>query len=77
MGSFSGQANAIHSPLRSMCLIGRNSDCNWVVQGPQGKFGGLFAERVAALKFAMFEGGTPHAAVMVPGTLELNMAQGR
>lgn len=71
-----GQASAIHSP-RSTCLIGRNSKGNWVVQGPHGKYGGLFVDRVAALKFAMFEGGTPHAAVMVPGTLELNMTQGR
>lgn len=71
-----GQANAIHFP-QSTCLIGRNSKGNWVVQGPHGKYGGLFVDRVAALKFAMFEGGTPHAAVMVPGTLELNMAQGR
>jgi hypothetical protein len=71
-----GQASAIRSP-QSTCLIGRNSKGNWVVQGPHGKYGGLFVDRVAALKFAMFEGGTPHAAVMVPGPLELNMAQGR
>ena len=71
-----GQANAIRSPLRSMCMIGKNSNGNWVVQGSQGKYGGLFVNRAAALKFAMFENGTPHAAVMVPGILELNMAQG-
>jgi hypothetical protein len=68
-----GQANAIHSPLRSTCMIGRNSKGYWVVQG--STFGGLFVSRAAALKFAMFENGTPHAAVMVPGTLELNMTQ--
>jgi hypothetical protein len=33
-----GQANAIHSPLRSMCMIGRDSKDNWVVQGPQGNY---------------------------------------
>jgi hypothetical protein len=71
------QANAIHSPLGAMCLIGKNSKGHWVVQGPQGRFGGLFVNRAEALKFAMFENGQPHAAVMVPGTFELNMAQGR
>ena len=72
-----GQAKAIHRSLRSICMIGRDSKGNWVVQGPQGKYGGLFVNRVAALKFAMFENGTPHAAVMVPGILELKMTQGR
>jgi hypothetical protein len=71
-----GQANAIHSPLRSMCRIGRDSKGRWVVQESRGKYGGLFVSRAAALRFAMFENGTPHAAVMVPGTLELNMAMG-
>jgi hypothetical protein len=71
-----GQAKSIHSPASAMCMIGRDSKGRWVVQGPQGKFGGLFVDRVAALKFAMFEGGTPHAAVMVPGILELKMTAG-
>jgi len=70
-------ANAIHSPLNSMCLIGKNSKGNWVVQGPQSKYGGLFVNRADALKFAMFENGHPHAAVMVPGILELNITPGR
>ena len=59
-----------------MCMIGRDSKGNWVVQGPQGRYGGLFANRVAALKFAMFEDGHPHAAVMVPYPLELNLTAG-
>jgi hypothetical protein len=71
-----GQANSIHSPLRSLCMIGKDSKGNWVVQGPHGKYGGLFVSRAAALRFAMFEDGTPHAAVMVPGTLELNVTMG-
>jgi len=72
-----GQANAIRSPLRSMCMIGRDSKGHWVVQGPQGRFGGLFINRAEALRFAMFETGQPHAAVMVPGILELNIGNGR
>lgn len=75
MGSFLGQARSYRSS-NSMCRIGKDGRGNWVVQGPQGKYGGLFVNRAAALKFAMFEGGEPHAAVMVPGILELNMTQG-
>jgi hypothetical protein len=59
-----------------MCCIGRNSKGHWVVQGQQGKYGGLFVNRAAALKFAMFEDGHPYAAVMVPYPLELNMTAG-
>jgi hypothetical protein len=44
-----------------------------VVQGPEGKYGGLFVNRTEALKFAMLENGHAHAAVIVPGSLELNM----
>jgi hypothetical protein len=37
--------------------------------------GGLFVNRTQALKFALFENGNrPQAVVMVPGTLELNIA---
>jgi hypothetical protein len=60
-----------------MCQIGKDSKGNWVVQGPQGMYGRLFVNRAEALKFATFENGHPNAAVMVPGTLELNMRQGR
>lgn len=70
-----GQANPIHSPLRSLCMIGRDSGGNWVVQGPQGRYGGLFTKRTEALRFAMFENNSPHAVVMVPGILELNVAR--
>jgi len=71
-----GQAKALNRSLPSMCMVGRDSKGNWVVQGPHGKYGGLFLNRVAALKFAMFENGAPHAAVMVPDILEINMTQG-
>ena len=70
-----GQASSIQSPLRSLCKIGKDCEGNWVVQGPHGRYGGLFVNRAEALRFAMFENGNPHAVVMVPGTLELNMTQ--
>ena len=71
-----GQAKSIHSPQYAMCRIDKDGRGNWVVEGPQGKYGGLFVNRAAALKFAMFEDGHPYAAVMVPYPLELNMTAG-
>ena len=58
-----------------MFMIGKNSRGNWVVQDQRGKCGGLFGDRVKALRFALFENGNnPQAVVMVPGVLELNMS---
>jgi hypothetical protein len=55
-------------------LIGKNRRGNWVVQDQQGLYGGLFADRAAALKFAMFGNGSrPRAVTMVPGIFELDM----
>ena len=55
-------------------LIGKNSRGNWVVQDERGLCGGLFIDRVEALKFAMFENGNrPQAVTMVPGVFELDM----
>ncbi len=55
-------------------LIGRNSRGNWVVRDPSGLRGGLFIDRVQAMKYAMFESGhRSQAAIMVPGILELDM----
>jgi hypothetical protein len=56
-------------------LIGRNSRGHWVVQDPSGLQGGLFVDRVHALKYAMSENGRrPRAVVMVPDALELDMS---
>jgi hypothetical protein len=55
-------------------LIGRNSRGNWVVLDPSGLQGGLFIDRVHALKYAMSENGhRPRAVVMVPDVLELDI----
>jgi hypothetical protein len=61
-----------HSNFR----IGRNSRGQWVVQDEQGTRGGLFIDRIQALRFAMFENGNrPQAVVMVPGILELDFSR--
>jgi hypothetical protein len=45
-----------------------------VVRDESGLSGGIFIDRVQALKFAMFENGRhPEAVIMVPGVLELGL----
>jgi len=63
------------SPSKSsLFLVGRDRDGHWIARDQGGLRGGLFVDRAEALKFAMFENGNrPHAVVMVPGVLELDM----
>jgi hypothetical protein len=64
-------------PLSGLFLIGRDSRGNWVVQDTSGLRGGLFVDRVQAVKFAMSESGNrPRAVIMVPGVLELDLSAG-
>jgi hypothetical protein len=59
----------------SLFFIGKDSCGNWVVQDQQHLCGGLFIDRAAALRFAMFENGNrPQAVVMVPGIFELDLS---
>jgi len=61
----------------SLFLMGQDAHGNWVVQDQRGMCGGLFADRVTALRFAMYENGNrPQAVVMVPGVFELDMKRG-
>ena len=58
----------------SLFLMGQDAHGNWVVQDQRGMCGGLFADRVTALRFAMYENGNrPQGVVMVPGVFELDM----
>jgi hypothetical protein len=72
-----GQSKPPSSRSRSrspLFFIGKDSHGNWVVQDQHHLCGGLFVDRVQALKFALFENGNrPQAVVMVPGILELDM----
>ena len=57
-------------------LIGKDSRGNWVVQDKRGLRGGLFVNRAAALKFALFENGDrPELVITVPGVFELDMSR--
>lgn len=56
----------------SIVLIGKNSRGSWVAQEQSGLYGGLFINRAAAVKFALFENGHhPEAIVDAPSVLEL------
>ncbi len=62
----------------SVVLIGKNSRGNWVAQEQHGLYGGLFVDRVAAVRYALFENGHhPEAIVSVPTILELEMDAAR
>ena len=55
-------------------LIGKDSRGRWVAQKQHGLTGGLFVNREAAVKFALFENGRrPEAVVTVPGVFELDL----
>lgn len=58
----------------SLVLIGKNSRGNWVAQEKNGLFGGLFINRVEAVRYALFENGhRPEAIVAAPNVIELDM----
>jgi hypothetical protein len=70
-----GEPPSTNHSTSALFMIGKDSKNNWVVRDKSGRHGGLFADRAAALKFAMFEnGGRPRAVVMVPGIFELAMS---
>jgi hypothetical protein len=63
------------SKTAPLFLIGKDSRGRWVAQKQHGLTGGLFVNREAAVKFALFENGRrPEAVVAVPGVLELDLS---
>jgi hypothetical protein len=63
----------------SLFFVGRNSRGNWVVQDARGFRGGLFLDRIQAIKFAKSEGGGRSPAVIVmkePFELDMRSARG-
>ena len=68
------QANPIQLPLRSLCKIGRTArETGW----SKDHIGGMrtFRKPRRSLAVRDVRNGKPHAVVMVPGILELNMTQ--
>jgi hypothetical protein len=62
------------SSTSAIVFIGRNSRGNWVAQGQNGLYGGLFVNRAAAVRYALFENGRhPEAVVAVSREIELDI----
>lgn len=60
------------SSTGSTVFVGKNRFGNWVVREQNGIFGGLFASRAQALKYALCENGQhPEAILEVAGEIEL------
>jgi hypothetical protein len=60
----------------ALVLIGTNSRGQWVALQQDGLFGGLFANRIDAVRYALFENGHRiDSIVSVPGPLELDMSE--
>jgi hypothetical protein len=59
----------------SLFLIGQNRRGQWVVQDQRGLRGGLFINRAAALKYALFENGNrAQLVVTMPGPFDLDLS---
>ena len=59
----------------SLVLVGQNSRGQWVAQEQSGLFGGLFKNRIAALRYALFENGHhPESIVETASLVELDMS---
>jgi len=62
----------------STVFVGKNRFGNWVVREQNGNFGGLFASRAQALKYALRENGQqPEAILEVSREIELVFSQVR
>ncbi|CAM5208921.1 hypothetical protein ARD30_19180 [Bosea thiooxidans] len=67
---FSIPRKAFGGPLRF--LVGRDSEGHWLAVETHGRGGGIFADRGAALRYAVFETGhRPRAVRMTAKTLRL------
>lgn len=58
----------------TVVLVGRNRRGNWVARERNGLFGGLFANRAQAWKYALYENGHhPEAIFEVSHQIELDV----
>jgi hypothetical protein len=59
----------------SCLFIGQDRSGRWVVKDAQCMCGGLFADRTAAIRFAMYEcQRRPQSVIMLPDGVELDAA---
>jgi hypothetical protein len=61
------------SSASTIVFIGKNSRGNWVAQEQNGLYGGLFVNRVQAVKYALFENGHhPETIIELSREIELD-----
>ncbi len=66
--------SCLQSPL---FMVGQDSHGNWVVQDQSGTRGGLFVDRLDALRYVRAENANrTQAYVAVSGVFELDMSRG-
>ena len=59
----------------SIVFIGKNRRGQWVAQERSGLYGGLFIDRISAMRYALFENGHhPEAILPMPSGLELDIS---
>ncbi len=57
----------------TIVFIGKNKHGQWVVRQQHGLYGGLFVNRVAAIRYALFENGRhPETIVELSRPIEFN-----
>ncbi|HEY0235606.1 MAG TPA: hypothetical protein VGC86_11240 [Afipia sp.] len=60
----------------SVVLIGKNGRGQWVARERSGLYGGLFIDRISAMRYALFENcHHPEAIIPVPFVLELDISR--
>ncbi|HEY5798364.1 MAG TPA: hypothetical protein VIU82_25460 [Bosea sp. (in: a-proteobacteria)] len=71
-----------HSPLRTrldsashLFLVGRSQAGFWVARDLEGQAEGIFRDKKAAIRFALFEGGHANAVMLSPGGVEPSFGQ--
>ncbi len=62
----------------SIVFIGKNGRGQWVAQERNGLYGGLFIDRISAMRYALFENGHhPESIITVSTGLELDIGSAR
>jgi hypothetical protein len=72
-----GQSTPIGSPgtSASAFLVGQDDAGRWIARDRRGLTGGIFVNKLAALKFAMFESDSgPNAVLFVPEHIKLTLS---
>jgi hypothetical protein len=63
------------SACASAFLIGQDSEGHWIARDKRGLTGGVFVNKLAAIKFAMFESDRrPNAVLFLPEHIKLTLS---